>query len=387
MGTTRDMLELVGLLHEGLADEAVWEQALDAVSNVIGSPYFFLGTVNQSGRPFELIGHRMSPGVTDLIGGKLANRVDNPWVPAAVSAPLRRPVTVDAIGGQQMLEQTRVWREIYQAYGLADAVGLVLERQPECADVLVAARPLGKPSFDRRALEGLRLVAPHLARAWRVKRALADWERRVGTLTLALDKLSRAVVVTDNDGAIRFANRAADRLLSAGDGVDATGGRIRAKSARETSALHDLIQRAATTALGQADSAVDAVSLPREAAGAPLAVVVEPLASPHADRLGHAANAGALLFIGDSEATSYPSARRLRIVYGLTHAEARLTELMVQGHGLASAAGAMQVSANTAKFHLKAVFQKVGVSRQAELAVRVMADVGGLAEPEALSPQ
>jgi DNA-binding CsgD family transcriptional regulator/PAS domain-containing protein len=381
-----DMLDLVGLLHDGLADETIWDRALDAVSKIIGSPHFFMGTVNQGGRPFELIGHRMTPGVTDLLAGKLANRVDNPWVPAAVYSPLRRPVTVDNIGGQQLLEQTRVWQDIYLAYGLADAVGMVLERQPECADVLVIARPQGQPPFERASLDALTLLAPHLARAWRVKRALVEWEERVGTLTFALDRLARAVIVTDGDGKVRFANRAADRLLSAGDGVDTKGGRIRARDPHGTAGLHSLIRRATTAAIGEADLAVDAMALRRIDDGVPLAVVVEPIAPTHAGRLGHDANPGALLFIGDSEASSRPSARRLRIVYGLTRAEARLTELVVQGHGLAAAADVMGITANTAKFHMKTVFQKVGVSRQTELIVRVMADVGGLAEPDALRP-
>ena len=76
----------------------------------------------------------------------------------------------------------------------------------------------------------------------------------------------------------------------------------------------------------------------------------------------------------------------MRVVYGLTPAEARLTALLVRGHGLASAAEALGVSRNTAKYHLKTVFGKIGISRQTELVRRVLADVGGLAEPEKMAP-
>ena len=74
------------------------------------------------------------------------------------------------------------------------------------------------------------------------------------------------------------------------------------------------------------------------------------------------------------------------MVYGLTPAEARLASLVVDGHDPASAARALGVSANTVKYHLKTVFDKVGVGRQADLVRRVLADVGGLAEPETLQP-
>ena len=72
------------------------------------------------------------------------------------------------------------------------------------------------------------------------------------------------------------------------------------------------------------------------------------------------------------------------MVYGLTPAEARMASAIVDGGGVASAARALNLSSNTAKYHLKAVFGKVGVSTQVQLVRRVMADVGGLAEPEKL---
>jgi DNA-binding CsgD family transcriptional regulator len=92
------------------------------------------------------------------------------------------------------------------------------------------------------------------------------------------------------------------------------------------------------------------------------------------------------LFISDSEACSTPPVQRLRVVYGLTAAEAQLTSLMVRGSDMASAARTLGVSGNTAKYHLKSVFGKVGVTRQAQLVRRILADVGGLAEPEKLRP-
>lgn len=115
-------------------------------------------------------------------------------------------------------------------------------------------------------------------------------------------------------------------------------------------------------------------------------MVAEPLAPSHSDTLGHRAEPGAVLFISDSEACTRPSADHLRVVYGLTAAEARLTALVATGHDSHSAARNLGVSGNTVKYHLKSIFDKVGVSRQAELIRRMLADVGGLAEPAKLRP-
>jgi DNA-binding CsgD family transcriptional regulator len=227
---------------------------------------------------------------------------------------------------------------------------------------------------------------PHIARAWRVKRTLVEWESLAGTLKFVLDRLERAVLVTGPDGRVRFANRAADALLSRGDRIDARQGRLRAARSYYNDALVSLIDRAAQTGLGAGTAAVDAISIPSADGNAPLAIVAEPLAPAHSDRLGHSTAPGAVLFISDSEASNDPSLERLRVVYGLTRAEARLTSLVVKGHGIASAAKLLRISQNTVKFHLKTVFSKVDVSRQTQLVRRVLADVGGLAEPEAMLP-
>lgn len=145
-----------------------------------------------------------------------------------------------------------------------------------------------------------------------------------------------------------------------------------------------LIGNAARTGAGQAAVAVDALGLSLQEDAGALAIVAEPLSAGHGEAIGHGSGAGALLFIGDSSASTRPPSDRLRIVYGLTEAEARVASLIVAGLDLAGIAASVGVSMNTAKFHLKTVFGKIGVARQADLVRRILADVGGLADPASL---
>ncbi|HEY5723765.1 MAG TPA: LuxR C-terminal-related transcriptional regulator [Allosphingosinicella sp.] len=378
-----ETLELVGRLHEGVVDEDAWTDGLDMACRMMGSTVLLLGTV-ENAELTSLMGHRLPPEVTDVIGA-LYTAADNPWIAATGSARLRRPITVADLGGQEALERTRVWPEVYKRFGLGESAGAVIERQPGCAEVALIGRPSDIP-FGPVQMTAFQALIPHLARAWRVKRALAQWESLAGTLSFVLDRLERAVVVTGPEGQVRFANRAADILLSRGDGIDMTQGRIRASRGHYTAPLLALIENAAQTSVGGASMAVDAIAIPGAGESAPLAIVAEPLAPAHGSRLGHAAEKGAILFISDSEASNRPSPDRLRIVYSLTAAEGRVASLAVAGHGVDSVADSLGVSRNTAKYHLKTIFEKVGVTRQSQLVRRVLADVGGLAEPEKMIP-
>jgi DNA-binding CsgD family transcriptional regulator/PAS domain-containing protein len=377
-----DILKLVGQIHEGLADEDLWTRALDGVSDLLTIPGLLMGVINGNGTALHFEFNNTGLNLLPHMDGLLGDPVQNPWISLGQVHPLRRPATVEDIGGQQAFERTRMWTQFYRRYDMGDTMGAVLERQPEFTHVIILARRASRPDFnsaDRRAFAAL---LPHIARAWRVKRQLAEWKMRAGTLELVLDRLDRAILVTGPEGEIRFANRAADRLLSRGKGIDATRGRLRAARPRDSDALRRLIDGATQTGIGAGRIAVDAAAIQGSDDSPSLAVVAEPLAPAHSDMIGHEASPGAVLFIGESEARSRPSIDRLRVVYGLTPAEARLASLIVDGHDIASAASAAAVSENTVKYHLKTVFGKVGVSRQTQLVRRILADVGGLAEPQ-----
>ncbi len=58
---------------------------------------------------------------------------------------------------------------------------------------------------------------------------------------------------------------------------------------------------------------------------------------------------------------------RLRALFGLTPAEARLARALFDGADLAAAATALGIAPNTAKVHLAHIFEKTGARRQGAL--------------------
>ena len=62
----------------------------------------------------------------------------------------------------------------------------------------------------------------------------------------------------------------------------------------------------------------------------------------------------------------------LRCHFGLTPAEARLALHLVAGETLRSAEAKLSMTYETARTHLKSIFQKTGTCRQAELVVVIV---------------
>ncbi|MGI9506601.1 MAG: hypothetical protein ACR2RE_26465 [Geminicoccaceae bacterium] len=63
------------------------------------------------------------------------------------------------------------------------------------------------------------------------------------------------------------------------------------------------------------------------------------------------------------------------VVYGLSEAQLRLAMEIAQGHDLPTAAGVMDISVNTARTHLRRMFDKTGVHAQPAL-LRILLSVG-----------
>lgn len=94
-------------------------------------------------------------------------------------------------------------------------------------------------------------------------------------------------------------------------------------------------------------------------------VLVTPLFSPNG--LPAPQGAVAAVFVSNPETQEETNEDLLPHLYGLTPAESALAGRLVSGEDLSGAADVLGVSMNTARTHLKRIFQKTGTRRQAEL--------------------
>jgi len=97
----------------------------------------------------------------------------------------------------------------------------------------------------------------------------------------------------------------------------------------------------------------------------PLVARAVPLGS--GERLPFGSRAATMVFLRDPERKIGSTAALLTEGFGLTPREASLAELLGRDLSLAAAAGVLGISRENARVHLKRVFSKTGLRRQAEL--------------------
>ena len=175
-----------------------------------------------------------------------------------------------------------------------------------------------------------------------------------------LDKLNRGVFLLDAAGTVCFANRAAEAMASRMNGPLVHRGRLRFESVEANAAFEAFLTGDATPESGSLVLRVDG-----SRRRAPYRVLVSPLQL----RSGrHGYGAGYCVFIYEPNGGQKPlPGKLLANLYGLTAAEARLTNELFGARSLADSATACGISVNTAKSVLKRIFAKCAVHSQPEL--------------------
>jgi DNA-binding CsgD family transcriptional regulator len=219
-----------------------------------------------------------------------------------------------------------------------------------------------------------------------VNQRLARLERRHAALADGLEHLRNGVVVVNRSGRVVFANRTARAIVSQRDGVAIAGDGLVPSAAADRRRLRTLLDEAVRTGAGEGFGAGGAMTIARPSLKRPFLVLVAPL--PLALEGGEPSGL-ATVFISDPEAQTEPMPEMARRLYGLTPSETDLAAAFAATGSLSKAAEGLGISRETARWHLKHLYQKTGTHRQAALLKRLVDGLSELvpdAAPAAIAP-
>src|SRR5205085_4135021 len=198
---------------------------------------------------------------------------------------------------------------------------------------------------------------------------LEHMSQKLSTIEAVLDQAPEANLVVLRNLQIVYANAAAERLLRRG----VLGSRSRRLVEDEAGENRKLIQAVQVATDPTAPEASLALLLGD--GRAPIAVNVVPLAWRSGKR-------GALLTFRDPSGADGVVLEQLAAL-GLTQAEALIAERLSAGLSPEQVAAERQVSVNTVRSQMKALYSKLGCRRQAELGAIVRSLHSTLSQPPA----
>lgn len=201
-------------------------------------------------------------------------------------------------------------------------------------------------------------------------RALADPDHNSNNagITAILDLISTAIVLVGSGRRISFINRAAQGLIESYQLLRAAFGNCTAQSGSKTG-FSGWLEQLLTQDGGHS---VSSFSLYDDEQNHELKIVGCRLEGESA------ASLGAALFIAPAGKPSELSPAPLEAMFGFTPTESLIAAGLAKGEKPAEIAASLNIAQTTVAFHIRNIFQKTGVSRQASLVALLLTSPAGL---------
>jgi DNA-binding CsgD family transcriptional regulator/PAS domain-containing protein len=372
------LMDLVGHIYEAAVDPEHWDQFLAALERVYPDARVTLFG-HDSGNPIARLGASRNYATDDLRAYAEHYVRCSPYVARAAAVPVGEPIFYDSIIGDAELRSTEYYNDYLRPRRLGHyGTGLLIERDGTVGTL--ARRPTAlsladhRNDPDRRArqLRLLKLLAPHLTRAFRLHRTVAAEKINCDAARAAFDCWAHAALVLDASGRVVVMNRAAEQLLQRPDGLWlGRDGRLQSVDDTKTRALDTAAKKCAAIASAidpeSRPADLDGITLPRPSGAAPLRVMLAPLPFLGGEVSWDLADGTVLLLLFDPHNAPRTPVDWIARQYGLTPSEQRLAEAVINGVPLAEAAEQLGIRITTARTRLKVIQTKTDCRRQTDL--------------------
>ncbi len=358
-----DFLRLIDLIYEAAVDVRAWAAAMIAIAGALGAAEMSLTVIDVT----DPDGKRAPFLVAPRTDPEWLRRYDERWSKSNVvrerglALPVGAVYQFEDLMSRPEFENTAFYNEFFAPQHSDYALFANVAKGSAAVAGIGFYRSRGAGRFERGEERLLSALAPHLQRAVALNLRLSRIEMQREGAAEMLNRCDHGAILVDTKARILFANAAAEILLRGGAGLHVKDGRLSTCSAAETAALRGMI------AGGENGIPGGLLTLRREDRSS-LTLLVFPLRSETA---WLAQRPAAIVFVKDPEASGLPSRDEIRLLFGLTPAQAGLAREILQGDGIQATAERLGISPATARTHLLEVFHKTGTSRQAEL-VRVL---------------
>jgi DNA-binding CsgD family transcriptional regulator len=366
---TEDLPQLIGEIYDAAIDPSQWSAVLGKATQFIGgssAALFSKDAASGAGNIYYEFG--TDPYYRQLYFEKYV--VLDPASTGHFFAEIEQPIAVSDLMPYRDFLETRFYREWAQPQGVVDFIAATLDKSATSVAMFSVFRHERDGVADDEARRRMGLIIPHIRRAVLVSRLIDLKTTEAATFADTLNGLSAGMCLVDASGRIVHANAAGRAILDAGDLLSDSGGQIVARDGKIDKVLRDLF-----TAAGGGDGAIGtegiALSL-RAQDGTHYIAHVLPLTSGARRLAGTAYSAAAALFIRKSAIEIPSSPEVIGRAYKLTPTELRVLLAIVEIGGVPEVAVALGIAESTVKTHLGHLFEKTGVTRQADL-VKIVA--------------
>ena len=381
-----DFSDLIGLLYQGALEPQPWQSALPALREALDAQVVSLVLRPPSADDEGVILNCVRQD--ESVDNSHVTLADpNDWEVSAyreqffsldpfVSLPLDKVIALEDILPDKDLVTSDYYLHYLKPINLFRILGVDTSEPGGMLARLRFSRRASEPRFKATERQLLTLLTPHLSRAIEIYAKLNRMTSERDLYAGAVNQLSVASIILDEQGRMLTTNAVGRALLDQGEGLSLRDGHLHIEGRNINKELQEALTSIIREQLHGETSMVRALRVPRPGGRSDLGLVVRPV--PASQWSEGQVSPSAAVFISDPDLQESTSRPILGALFELTPAEANLATLLARGLSLAQVSVAQNVSQHTARAQLKSIFAKTGVSRQAELVRLVLKSVASL---------
>jgi len=368
------MNELLLALSRGPVTEPPWEEFLRMLGDALGADFvtLVLRAPREGDAGVVINSVALSPKL-------FSDYSDNYFaLDPFINLPPGEVFTIDEFLVPEEYYASDYYQQYIKAMAIAHLMGADLGDDLGNSARLRFARVTGRDNFSAEDRSLCKTLLPHIQQTIRLHARIARVESERSLFAGAVDQMAVAAFILDQSARIRHSNRAAQQLLEERRWLSENRGQLRLLNQSDNKAFRSYLDDVMQAHLRGEPSFIKALRLSGAGEGHAYGMLLRPLplvAAPDGSR-----NPSVAIFISDpSQPRQTPSALLVEL-FGFTPAEARLALELANGRTLVEACEHLQISRNTGKSHLSAVFSKTGVARQTQLLQLIMRSVASMGE-------
>ena len=347
-----DYVRMLEIVSEAILDPSKWIELLQLLASVtgcVGGGLTLEDAHSGIGNPIDYFG---------FDEGHVAKTwhhylPQNPLFSIAPKLQTGFVVTNSMVVPEATFKKSEFYDGWARPQGICSPATVVLHRSGSVYVPLTLIRADGHGDMDDEGLDLLRKLAPALTRAFAITMRLERFKNREAAFQEAMSRLAFAVILTDANDQVVFANDMADDLLRTGE--------IFAVRRNRLLALHG-----ATADFDAAVANPPAQFVARHPDGRSMFCIVLPLQQATSFVADEPA-ATRMIILGPQKIDHVLAGDALAAAHGLTAAEQAVLNSLLRGEEPAATAAVLGVNITTVRTHLLRIFAKTGIHRQSEL--------------------
>jgi len=294
-----------------------------------------------------------------------------------VNLPSHKVVLIEELVDMDQWRKSEFYRFCIEPSGLYYFLGIDIPVGDDITIRLRIGRSKEDGNFKKDEKEICHALASHISRAYRIKKKIGYSSKEIDIYRETFDKLSVGVVILSPSGEVSSANSKGRAILNRKGKIYLENEVLKFSNAAERKCFERACYEIIELSKGGKAQIAKAISVKGKRPGSRLTFTIKP-SILHADKMTVKSPPELIIFINDHDVNLDTNVGILTDIFGLTKAESKLSLLLANGHTINEAAEMLDIKLNTAKAHLRSIFNKMQINRQSQLVSEILRNTANL---------